>query len=233
MANEAPTYNKYKYMYEISGDSTFSNDIPSIGSAVWYFGITQEDPTEGQTDLFPTDYVFNVSLGCSRYLECDTCVRDPNCGWCSSVGTGDLSWFSWRQVASAETLPGNCIQGGLNNHNSYCVSWSYTTCALFLVENSEKIQGITYGTATGFALSLIMGIVIFIYYRQTKIRESERMRLRFSHNSTRLDYDNLLRRDGSYGPADILTIQQSIKRDNLNNESDSEDGFIARIQYKK
>jgi len=158
-------------------------------TTTWYFAITQLQPINVQQQLSITSYTITVTLGCTLYKDCDSCSRDPNCGWCSPTERIEIGMFTWY-FSVDYVLKGRCIQGGINTYYSYCTTWSYGSCVTDVTEKSKYIEGLIYGTGSGFVVAVISGLLIFYFFKEIKRREEKRLNFNYENSVGKTSTDN-------------------------------------------
>ena len=154
-------------------DHDFSNQTDSIMHTVfipsgqtrglWMIGVTGSPRATGSSYGRQAKYNLFATSGCGTYASCDTCVLDPNCGWCRNQ--------------PFDPAAGRCVPGNdQTSLNQTCLFYQYSTCSLKSDMNMALAKGLIIGVSVGLFILIAAGITAFLLYRYYKQWEKSGLR---------------------------------------------------------
>jgi len=120
-------------------------------TGTWYIGVFGS-PYLG-FDEDQAKYAIVAQLGCSDYKACNTCITDPNCGWCAD---------DW-----SDPDKGYCAGGDPEKpFSDQCVAWFFSTCSRSKEQHKSAIVGVSIGISIGGAISILLIVIGFFFYKK-------------------------------------------------------------------
>jgi hypothetical protein len=174
--NRLPTIEDHDYSNQTDNTVTHTIVIPSGQSrGLWMIGITGSPRATGSSYLRQARYNLFALSGCGTYTSCDTCVLDPNCGWCRNQPF---------DPAAGRCVPGN-DQMSLNQT---CLFYQYSTCGLGNDMGLALTKGLVIGVVVGLVIMISALVVTFLLYRYWKHWEKSGLRPAHIYSDESIQY---------------------------------------------
>jgi hypothetical protein len=146
-------------------DHDFSNQTDSIMHTIfvpsgqtrglWIIGVTGSPRATGSSYGRQAKYNLFATSGCGTYASCDTCVLDPNCGWCRNQ--------------PFDPAAGRCVPGNdQTSLNQTCLFYQYSSCSLKNDMNYALMKGLVIGVTVGLFIIIAAAVTAFLLYRYYK-----------------------------------------------------------------
>lgn len=154
-------------------DHDFSNQTDTIMHSIfipsgqtrglWMIGVTGSPRATGSSYGRTAKYNLFATSGCGTYASCDTCVLDPNCGWCRNQ--------------PFDPAAGRCVPGNdQTSLNQTCLYYQYSSCSMKSDLNVSLMKGLVIGVSVGLFILLAACVTAFLLYRYYKQIEKSGLR---------------------------------------------------------
>lgn len=154
-------------------DHDYSNQTDTIMHSIfipsgqtrglWMIGVTGSPRATGSSYGRTAKYNLFATSGCGTYASCDTCVLDPNCGWCRNQ--------------PFDPAAGRCVPGNdQTSLNQTCLYYQYSSCSMKSDLNVSLMKGLVIGVSVGLFILLAACVTAFLLYRYYRQVEKSGLR---------------------------------------------------------
>lgn len=154
-------------------DHDYSNQTDSVIHSIfipsgetrglWMVGVTGSPRATGSSYGRTAKYNLFATSGCATYATCDTCVLDPNCGWCRNQ--------------PFDPAAGHCVPGNdQTSLNQTCLYYQYSSCSMKSAFNTSLMKGLIIGVGVGLFILIAAAVTAFLLYRYYRHWEKSEMR---------------------------------------------------------
>lgn len=150
--NRMPTLDDYDFRNQ-SASLDHTIFIPTDNSkGTWVIGTTGSMSSPKRIEG-RSKYRLILMTGCGTYLSCDTCILDPNCGWC--------------RINPSYDSVGHCVPGTPSGSlNQTCLFYQYSSCQIEKDGPMKLSFGFIIGLIAGIGALIGSSFVIFLVYRE-------------------------------------------------------------------